>query len=153
MCDTLLKSEEFTSYCLSETINCHIAKEFKGYFGIPDLMILDFNQENNCHVLRKAIAIELKLSNWRRAVEQAYRYKAFSDFVFVCIDAARIQPALMNLDYFKMARIGLLSFSVGGKLELLHNPPSEPPYSSALRAKLENEDFFSISLCKGFISI
>ena len=140
MCDALLQSEDFFSFFNSET-NVLIAKELKGYFGIPDLMVFDLNEENLSKKVKKAVAIELKLTNWRRAIEQSYRYKAFSDLSLVCIDAANINPALMHLDYFKKFRIGLLSFSVYGKLESLYIPPYEPPYSSILREKLENENF------------
>lgn len=130
------------SYCLTLSVNAYITKEFKGYFGIPDLVIFDVNEDNSIAPLGKAVAIELKLSNWKRAIEQAYRYKAFADLSLVVIDASRIKPVLDHIDYFKKSRIGLVSFSVNGDLDEIFLPPLEVPYATNLRDKLERLDFY-----------
>lgn len=51
-------------------------EEPKGLFGIPDLLL--FNG--------RIIAIEFKLKNWKQAIKQAYRYKSFSEQVYVLLD-------------------------------------------------------------------
>lgn len=141
MTENLMQSEHFMSYCLTLSMNTYITKEFKGYFGIPDLMIFDVKNDTSIASLGKAVAIELKLSDWRRALEQAYRYKAFADLSLVIIDAAKIKPALCQLGYFKKSRIGLVSYSVEDVFEEIYIPPFETPYVNNLRTKLEKVDF------------
>lgn len=55
------------------------------------------------------ISIEAKLTNWKRALKQAHRYKKFSDFSFVLLDEARANSALENLIIFEKENIGLIT--------------------------------------------
>lgn len=55
------------------------------------------------------IAIEAKLRHWKKALQQAVRYKRFSNLSYVLLDHQYIKPALKNIDLFKDKNIGLVS--------------------------------------------
>lgn len=65
------------------------------------------------YILEDVIAIEAKLKNWKRALEQAKRYKKFANLSYVLLDEVNIGPALKNIREFKNSNIGLLSLSAG----------------------------------------
>jgi hypothetical protein len=88
-----------------------------GLFGVPDLVIASLGG-SCCEV--KAFAFEMKLSNWQRALVQAFRYRAFAEMSFVVMDHNRIKPALACISRFKKAHIGLLSFNTEGELFVHH---------------------------------
>lgn len=70
-------------------------------------------------------AIEAKLSDWRRAIWQASRYKTFADYSFVLLDKKHANPAIDNLQEFKKFNIGLLVFSTIDELEIFFQPKKE----------------------------
>lgn len=88
--------------------------------------------------ISKIVSIEAKLSNWKRALDQAYRYKEFSHQSWVLLDHSKIGGALKNIDRFKKAGVGLASFSTTGNLYLLATPKWENPKS--------NEKYWSASV-------
>lgn len=57
----------------------------------------------------KVIAVEAKLSEWRRVLVQAYRNLQFADESWVVLDHAYVRPALAQIERFKSAGIGLAS--------------------------------------------
>lgn len=67
------------------------------------------------------ISVEAKLGAWRRALEQAKRYRRFSDFSFVLLDDARIAPAKKHIAEFEKNDVGLVSISQD-KLQLHYRP-------------------------------
>lgn len=75
----------------------------------------------------KIISIEAKLSNWKRALDQAYRYKEFSHQSWVLLDHSKIDGALKNIERFQNAGIGLASFSTMGELFILFSPKDQLP--------------------------
>ena len=105
-----------------------------GLFGVPDLVIASLGG-SCCEV--KAFAFEMKLSNWQRALVQAFRYRAFAEMSFVVMDHNRIKPALASISRFKKAHIGLLSFNIEGELFVHHQPQEHKPYCERTRASLE----------------
>lgn len=78
-------------------------------------------------ILKNTIAIEAKLKNWQRAIEQAYRYKWFANIVYVVLDKKFINSASKNLKHFNKMNIGLASIDLDGHLEILHKPFAEKP--------------------------
>ena len=110
-----------------------LEEEVDGYFGIPDLVIV--RKTNKKHV---SYAYEAKLSNWNRALYQAFRYKAFVNKSFVIMDHDRIKPALANLNKFSDAKVGLLSIENSGNVHIHYNPRNESPYSPYMGAKFNN---------------
>jgi hypothetical protein len=86
-----------------------------------------FPDESYVSTLTTSIAIEAKLTNWKRALKQALRYKWFSERSYVCLPVANIKPALSNIDYFKKLKVGLISVSNDGGYKILYNPrPTKP---------------------------
>lgn len=111
-----------------------IEDEVSGYFGIPDFVIIKKNKKKPI-----SFAFEAKLSNWNRALEQAFRYKAFTNKAYVIMDHDRINPALNNTEKFYKSNIGLLSIEKTGKVHTHYNPRIESPFSPQLHEKFNNE--------------
>jgi len=107
-----------------------IREEVKGYFGVPDLVVVGSDNEKQI-----AIAFEAKLSNWRRALFQAFRYKAFVNKSYVIMDDEFVNPALSQKARFKRSNIGLLSIDHNGSVHCHYDPYYESPYSSQLESK------------------
>ena len=77
--------------------------------------------------LKNSIAIEAKLTNWRRALKQAYRYKWFCDSSYVCLPSVNIQSALSNIDSFKQMNVGLFSLDSNNQINIFFSPkPAKP---------------------------
>lgn len=113
-------------------------EEMSGLFGIPDLIFVKKNSKK-----RISYAYEAKLSNWSRALTQAFRYKAFVNKSFVILDHDHINPALSNTDKFCKANVGLISIDDSGNVQCYYNPYYEAPYSPRLENKF-NEKISSL---------
>jgi DNA-binding MarR family transcriptional regulator len=74
-----------------------------------------------------SIAIEAKLKNWKRALDQAFRYKWFAKKSFVVLDSTYINPAILNIDQFKKLNVGLAEINKLGQLHLHFNPIKRNP--------------------------
>lgn len=75
------------------------------------------------------VSIEAKLCNWARALNQARRYRRFSDYTFVLMDASSQAPALKNIAKFKTSEVGLISFGEAGLA--VHYIPERNPRKRA----------------------
>jgi hypothetical protein len=109
-----------------------VYEEVTGILGIPDFVLVK-------PAIKKTITIgiELKLHNWKRAMQQAYKYKAFCNSSFVIMDAAFIQPAENNLSEFIKYNIGLASIDAAtSRLKFYYNPKKQEPYFNELYSKL-----------------
>jgi hypothetical protein len=127
-----IKTHNYLNWCSL------VGQEVGGYFGVPDLLFAVSRLQVEKPSFR-AIAVEAKLSAWKAALVQAYRYKAFSHYSYVAIDNANIKPALLNIDSFRRSNIGLLSIAYDGALTLHHRPKFEYPYCLNLTRKLQLE--------------
>ncbi|RZK14597.1 MAG: hypothetical protein EOO43_16130 [Flavobacterium sp.] len=78
-------------------------------------------------VSSKTIAIEAKLRNWKRALDQAYRYKWFATQSYVVLDSQHISPAINCIHNFTQLNVGLAEINVDGKLTTHFRPTSEKP--------------------------
>ena len=76
-----------------------------------------------------SIAIELKLEKWKRALQQALKSRAYSEYQYVVIDAGNIERATRELELFEKHEIGLISISSAGELEIFYDPERQTPYS------------------------
>ena len=120
--------------------------ELKGFFGIPDLVIANLSSIDSSVQILRSFAFEMKLSNWKRALIQAYKYRAFVNFSFVVIDQSKLRPVLKNLDQFVLSNIGLISVNTTGHISLHYYPERTDPYSKSLMLKLKKlvtEESFS----------
>jgi hypothetical protein len=74
-----------------------------------------------------SIAIEAKLKNWKRALQQAYRYKWFAEEAVVILDSAFVNPALKNISEFQKLGVGLAQINLKGKINFHYRATSCSP--------------------------
>lgn len=117
-------------------LNCCLT-EPKNLFGIPDLVIANINIHQTSVNYMKVYAFEMKLSNWKRALSQAFRYKSFANLSYVLIDRSKSSAALSNLEQFKRANVGLLAINNLGLIHCYHKPNYDEPYSKRLTENLK----------------
>ena len=65
------------------------------------------------------VAIESKLTNWRRGISQAWRYKKFADEVYLAMPPQSLHP--VDRRELKSANVGLLTI-VDGELRYVFKP-------------------------------
>lgn len=94
--------------------------------GIPDFIL--FRETSNS--VYYVIAVEFKLSRWRRALNQAFRNRNFANESYVILDQNYSKRAVENVSAFKKANVGLITFSADYTLEFHHFPESCTPFSS-----------------------
>lgn len=78
-------------------------------------------------IANDSIAIEAKLKNWKRALDQAFRYKWFAKKSFVVLDSTYIKPAITHIEQFKKINVGLAEINKYGKILLHFNPAKKNP--------------------------
>ncbi len=110
-----------------------IIKEPTGLFGRPDIAVGTIIESENGPQLH-TFAFEMKLSNWKRALIQAFRYRAFAYKAYVVLDAKYIHRALRNKEKFEKGNIGLVSIHADGTVDIYLHPKPLKPYSSQLQA-------------------
>jgi len=109
-----------TTYCEAEVPNL---------YGIPDYVIFKVNPHANLNKRFTTYAFEMKLSNWKRALVQAYCYQAFANKSYVLLDHSHIRSPRKNLIEFKKSNVGLLSIDIEGRVFLHFEPKYRKPYS------------------------
>ena len=83
---------------------------------------------------RKLTAFEMKLSDWRKGLVQAYRYSYFADLAVVVLppDVA----AIADVKLFRNANIGLWSFDqIGSEIQKIFTPRCGGPISPQAKDK------------------
>jgi len=95
--------------------------------GVADLVLFMCNGTDDSCLAKpdmiSIVAYEAKLTNWRRALQQAYRYRYYADQVFVVLPQERHAPALMNRKCFQQFGIGLCAYDASDKsIAVLCNP-------------------------------
>jgi hypothetical protein len=111
-------------------------REIRGLFGIPDLVVAALHGRGT-HEHLHSIAFEMKLSDWRRGLAQAFRYRAFARRVFLVLDQAHVEPALANSSRFVRANVGLIGLDCRRGFTIYHQPSDEQPYSEVLSRSFE----------------
>ena len=111
-------------------------REVQGLFGIPDLVAACFHPKGTRMKLR-SIAFEMKLSDWRRGLAQAFRYRSFAWECYLVIDQTRIGPALDHTEEFVRANVGLIGVSPRRGFTVYHRPHFEAPFCNELTNTLE----------------
>ena len=111
--------------------------EVQGLFGIPDLLAVHAPcARTKRRRIMPSIAFEMKLSDWRRGLVQAFRYRSFATFSFLVLDNARTKSAVANADRFRLANVGLIGINGDGSFEVYVWPERETPFSPYLHAAL-----------------
>lgn len=88
-------------------------------------------------------SVELKLSDWKTALEQAYRGKAFANKQYVAIDSAHADSALESIQKFRKFNVGLITVREGVGAEIQFEPDRITPFSDIQKWKL-NESSLQI---------
>lgn len=83
--------------------------------------------------LISATAIELKLSDWRRALDQACRYRLFAERSLVVLAAAHTNAAAAQTAAFRLNGVGLAALSPWGSVEVLCRVRAKPPLDPIAR--------------------
>ena len=109
-----------------------ILQEVDGMIGRPDILL---KSKTNT----KIITIEVKLKNWKRALQQAYKYRSFSDIAYICMDEKNVKPALENLDLFKKCNIGLLTINSKNEIKIYYEPTMDRAFVENLRDVAESK--------------
>lgn len=138
MFDTELRMHKYFGEFLKEKICSKYIDyiyEVENLFGIPDYILFEKTQKN----IRYVISIELKLKNWKQGIIQAFRYKNFSNDVYLILDERYIKSALNNIDMFKKYNVGLASFSINKKFFIYFIPIPEKPHSKFYTENLIKE--------------
>ena len=81
----------------------------------------------------RLIAVEAKISDWRRVLIQAYRNLQFADESWVVLDRSFVKPAITQIDRFRIAGVGLASIEQGRGLLIHHAATTQGPMSPAKR--------------------
>ena len=95
-------------------------------------------------ITQKTVAIEAKLKNWKRALNQAYRYKWFSEISYVCLPSENIGPAKLHIEEFKKLEVGLMSFDNDNKFDFIYSPPSAKPFDDDMSVLFNEHALTSI---------
>lgn len=74
-------------------------------------------------------SIELKLSKWKKGLQQAIRGKSFSDYQFVAIAEDNVLRAIENIEMFEDNDIGLMEISQDGDYFIHYHPENRNGYS------------------------
>jgi hypothetical protein len=107
-------------------------REIKGLFGVPDFVaaVVPSNGDQACST--PSIAFEMKLSDWRRGLIQAFRYRAFARLAYLVLDGSRIGPAVANTERFERSNVGLVGIETDGQFTVYHEPQDEEPFCPEL---------------------
>ncbi len=109
-------------------------------YGIADFVAVYCNKTNdNSQSLLSKIdssvirAFELKISDWRRAMMQAHRYRYFANSSIVVLHSDKLKNAFEYIDTFKKINVGLWAFNPNNnKIITCYTPrpqnPLEPKY-------------------------
>jgi hypothetical protein len=114
--------------------------EMNGY-GIADFVwveksSIDFFGKTFFSGAVKIVSFELKLSKWKQALTQAYRYSYFSDLAVVVLPTKTCAVASKHLALFKKMRIGLWRYDTAhGRCERIYEPLFSRPKNASAKLK------------------
>lgn len=80
-------------------------------------------------VVSRIIAIEAKLTDWRRAISQACRYQRYANQSWVTLDASRAGGAILAKHEFQRLNVGLKVVNREGKARTYFTPKYHSPKS------------------------
>jgi hypothetical protein len=117
-------SEDAAQRFIAQLSSLGLAKRSRDSLTITTIKTLPFE---------RLIAVEAKISDWRRVLVQAYRNLQFADESWVVLDHAFIRPALAQLERFKVSGVGLASMDRQGGLFIHYAATSQGPMSLGKR--------------------
>ena len=81
-------------------------------------------------LIKEIVAIEAKLTNWRRVLGQAYRHLDYAHRSWVLMDGTRADPAIEHLAHFKRLNIGLITLVPQQRPRVWFTPAKYTPKSN-----------------------
>jgi hypothetical protein len=87
-------------------------------------------------IVNKVIAVEVKLTKWRRALIQAFKYTVFANQSYVAMDFSYVHRATANIEQFQRSNVGLLSISNERVITNHYEPKWETPPNSYTAVKV-----------------
>jgi hypothetical protein len=85
---------------------------------------------------RQLHTFEAKLTDWRRALKQAFRYRYFSDKAIVVMPFENAKLAIASLDSFKQLSVGLWSFDQKrGRIQEHYTPTKVSAFNPEAKEK------------------
>jgi hypothetical protein len=141
--DTTRSSKQSISESLVKLITLDYIKQIDNYFSI---------QKEYEQPYKSSFAIEAKLKDWKRALNQAQRYKWFAEYSYVVMDEHYSQPAIQNIDTFKKYNVGLATINTEGEFYRFYNPKRQKPYDPIMQILL-SEKIKSYSMLKNDFQI
>lgn len=72
----------------------------------------------------ECIAVEVKVRNWRQALEQALVYQMMADHVYIALASRHI--GAVDYELLVSKGVGLLAVDTSGKVDLIVEAPSSP---------------------------
>ena len=98
--------------CSSPWATRAVVREFDYVSGRTDILSLSIGNE--------IIAFEAKLSNWRKAIHQAWRNTSFANQVYVVLPRKHSTAAIKNSAEFYDRGVGLCVVDEGGVEVVIH---------------------------------
>jgi len=129
---------------------CLFDLDLPGY-GIPDLIWIswhgNFGNEGATALSyeslekrlreRRLCAFELKVSDWRKALLQAQRYRYFADRSMVIVPASVAAKAKLHIASFKSSKVGLWGIdSKARRIYKYYTPTGTKPFNLEAKQKL-----------------
>lgn len=93
------------------------------------------------NVIRHSVAIEAKVSDWRKGIKQALRYKNFADKSYLAVYETHARTAKENLHVFEALNIGLIGVSDNG-LTVYYEPATND--KDPIKCLLASERVYSL---------
>lgn len=109
--------------------------EVRGPGSIPDLVL--FSKKSNR--LSYVISLEFKLSNWNKALCQAFAQRNFCNESYVVLDYKRSSVARSQTESFKRFNVGLATLDLERGLEVWSFCTPSLPFSEDYSVKFSQE--------------
>lgn len=105
--------------------------------GIADFLWVQFaEQPKRKKELKKITAFEVKITDWKKGIAQAYRYSYFADMVYLVLPDTKIVNAMANSELFNLWGVGLYGFDEESKeYDLYIEAKDQGPRNKIVREK------------------
>lgn len=124
---TLSEVSSMTGYSISTSRSLVRSFIDAGYCETKDSKVRKLRQPRD--IFTRVVAYEAKLTDWRKALLQARRYREYADYALVALSADYIIPALKNKLMFESRGVGLLAVEpnkLTPLIEAQYHPPRFP---------------------------
>ena len=101
-----------------------------------DASAMSLEKIKSCLLLQKLTAFEMKMTDWRKGLAQAYRYSYFADLAIVVLPPEAARTAKAELKLFRRLGVGLWTFDkTTGRIRKLFVPRNSKPRNTSAKKK------------------